>query len=66
VLLGAAQALRGRTGTPLLPQEMTGVERATGVAAGALGARAFAELLEQGQAMSVQEAAHYPAAGDNP
>ena len=59
VLLGAAESLRERTGTPLTAQERADVERATGAAAGQLGAAAFAQLTEQGRRMSVQEATAY-------
>jgi hypothetical protein len=69
MLLGPAQGLRGRTGMPLpaqvLARERADVERAAGTAAGALGARAFGEMLEQGRAMSVKEAADYAAADDD-
>jgi predicted ATPase/DNA-binding SARP family transcriptional activator len=62
VLLGAAAALRERTGTPLLPADRGDVERAAGTAAGALGAQDFTGLLETGRRMSVREAADNPAA----
>jgi tetratricopeptide (TPR) repeat protein len=69
VLVGAAQGLRGRTGMPLpaqvLAQERADVERAADAAAAALGARAFGELLGQGRAMSVKEAADHAAADDD-
>jgi predicted ATPase/DNA-binding SARP family transcriptional activator len=57
VLLGAAAALRERTGTPLLAQDRADVDRAASAATGALGAQAFAGLLDEGRRMSVQEAA---------
>jgi predicted ATPase len=61
-LLGAAESVRERIGTPLLPHERADVERATAAAAAALGAQAFTELLEEGRRMTVREAADYPAA----
>ena len=63
VLLGAAEALRGRTGMPLLPGERADVDRATAAAVDALGAADFAGLAEQGRRMSVHEAADYACAG---
>jgi predicted ATPase/DNA-binding SARP family transcriptional activator len=57
ILLGAAAALRERTGTPLLPQDRGDVDRAAGPAAAALGTQDFTELLEAGRRMSVREAA---------
>jgi predicted ATPase/DNA-binding SARP family transcriptional activator len=63
VLLGAAESLRERAGTPLPAQERADVERATTAAVGILGEQAFTSLLEVGRRASVQEAADYPAAG---
>lgn len=63
VLLGAAESLRQRAGTPLAPQERADIERAAGAAAGALGAQAFAGMVEQGRGMNTQEATGYAAAG---
>jgi predicted ATPase/DNA-binding SARP family transcriptional activator len=60
VLLGAAQSLRGRTGSPLPAGERADVDRAAGTAAGALGTQDFTTLLEQGRGLSAQEAATYP------
>lgn len=60
VLLGAAQAVRTRTGTALLPQERADAERAADAAASALGGEAVSGLMEQGRRMSAQEAAEYP------
>jgi predicted ATPase len=64
VLLGAAESLRGRSGTPLPAQERADVERATDAVAGVLGARAFTELMEAGRRMSTREATDYAAAGE--
>ena len=64
VLLGAAQSLRSRTGTPLPAQERADVERAADAAASALGAQACTALMEQGRRMSAREAASYAAADD--
>jgi tetratricopeptide (TPR) repeat protein len=66
VLLGAAESLRGRTGMPLLAQDRADMDRAGGAAVAALGAAAFARLVEQGQRMSVQEAWDFAVAGDAP
>jgi predicted ATPase/DNA-binding SARP family transcriptional activator len=63
VLLGAAESLRSRSGTPLPARERADVERAADAAAAALGAQAFSELMDQGRAMSVEEAADYAATG---
>ena len=60
VLLGAAQAVRTRTGTTLLPQERADAARAADAAVSALGADAVTGLMEQGRRMSAQEAAEYP------
>jgi len=57
VLLGAAESLRERAGTPLPAQERADVERAAGAAAALLGAADFAQVVEEGRRMSVQEAA---------
>jgi tetratricopeptide (TPR) repeat protein len=64
VLLGAAESLRGRSGTPLPAQERADVERATDAVAGVLGVRAFTELMEAGRRMSTREATDYAAAGE--
>ena len=63
VLLGAAEALRGRAGTPLAPQDRADVERAAAAAVGALGEQAFTGLLEEGRRTSAQEAAGLPVGG---
>jgi predicted ATPase/DNA-binding SARP family transcriptional activator len=64
VLLGAAESVRTRTGTPLPPQGRADAERATDAAVTALGRESFTGLMEQGRRMSVQEAAAYTPAGD--
>jgi predicted ATPase/DNA-binding SARP family transcriptional activator len=64
VLLGAAESVRKRTGTPLPAGELADVARAADRAAGVLGAEGFAELLERGRRMSLPEAAGYAAASD--
>jgi predicted ATPase/DNA-binding SARP family transcriptional activator len=64
VLLGAADALRRRAGTPLAAQERGDVERATVAASDALGAAAFTGLLAVGRGMSTQDAVEYAAAGE--
>jgi predicted ATPase/DNA-binding SARP family transcriptional activator len=56
VLLGAAQSLRGRTGTPLPAQERADVDRAAAAAAAALGVPAFTALMDRGRGMSVADA----------
>jgi hypothetical protein len=63
VLLGAAESVRRRAGTPLAAQDRADVERATEAAAGALGALTFAELMEQGRRMSVLDATTYATSG---
>jgi predicted ATPase/DNA-binding SARP family transcriptional activator len=60
VLLGAAQAVRVRTGTPPLPQERADAEKVAGAAVSALGQEAVTGLMEQGRRMSAQDAAGYP------
>jgi hypothetical protein len=64
VLIGAAESVRTRTGTPPLPQERADAERATADAVAALGAQAFTRLVEQGRHMSAQAAAAYTPTGD--
>jgi tetratricopeptide (TPR) repeat protein len=64
VLIGAAESVRARTGTPPLPQERADAERATDHAVTALGAQAFTRLAEQGRQLSAHEAAAYTPAGD--
>jgi predicted ATPase/DNA-binding SARP family transcriptional activator len=61
VLLGAAESLRGRTGTPLSSPARSDVDRTADAAAGALGPQAFSALLEQGREMSLDEATDYAA-----
>jgi predicted ATPase/DNA-binding SARP family transcriptional activator len=57
ILLGAAESVRERIGTPLAAQERADVERATETAVGALGAQDFAGLLDQGRHLTVRAAA---------
>lgn len=59
VLLGAAESVRTRTGTPLPPQDRADVERASDAAIGALGREAFTRIMEQSRQMSAREAAAY-------
>src|SRR6266511_339509 len=63
VLLGAAESIRKRAGTPLPPQERVDVDRATDVAVRALGREAFPGVLERGRRMSIEEAAGYALSG---
>lgn len=63
VLLGAAESIRKRAGTPLPPQERVDVDRATDVAVSALGREAFTGVLERGRRMSIEEAAGYTLSG---
>ena len=63
VLLGAAESLRDRAGTPLPAQGRADVERAAAAAVAALGVQALTELIEEGRRMSTREAADYAAAG---
>jgi len=63
VLLGAAESLRKRTGTPLPAQERVDIERAATAASAALGAQNFTGQLEQGRRLTLQEAATYAATG---
>jgi predicted ATPase len=64
VLIGAAESVRARTGTPPLPQERADAERATDDAVSALGTQAFTRLVERGRQMSAHEAAAYTPADD--
>jgi predicted ATPase len=64
VLLGAAESIRTRTGAPLPPQERIDVERAARAAVSALGREAFAEEIEQGRRMTIQEAVAYAPSDD--
>lgn len=59
VLLGAAESIRTRTGTPLPPQDRADIERATDAAVSALGREAFTGIMEQSRRMSAQEATTY-------
>jgi hypothetical protein len=63
VLLGAAEAIRERAGTPLPPQERVDVDRATDAAVSALGREAFTKALERGRRMSIEEATGYALSG---
>jgi tetratricopeptide (TPR) repeat protein len=56
VLLGAAESVRERAGTPLPAQERAEVERATQASVGALGVPVFGSLLAQGRDLSAPEA----------
>lgn len=64
VLLGAAESIRARTGTPLPPQDRADTERAASTAVSALGRPACTELMEQGRRMSTQDAAAYALSDD--
>jgi hypothetical protein len=64
VLLGAAESIRTRTGAPLPPQERIDVERAARAAVSALGRETFAEEIEQGRRMAIQEAVAYAHSDD--
>lgn len=64
VLIGAAESVRARTGTPPLPQERADIERATDAAVTALAPQAFTGLVEQGRHMTAAQAATYPPVGD--
>ena len=63
VLLGAAESIRMRAGTPPAPQERVDIDRATDAAVSALGREAFTGALEQGRRMNIQEAADYALSG---
>jgi hypothetical protein len=56
VILGAAESIRTRTGTPRAAQESADADRAAGAAADALGDEAFAEAVDRGRHLSVQDA----------
>ena len=58
-LLGAAESIRRRTGTPLPPHDRADIERATDAAVSALGQEAFTRITEQSRQMSAQEATTY-------
>ena len=62
VLLGAAESVRARIGTPLPPQDQADVERATDAIVSALGQEAVTGMMEQGRRMSVGEATAYAGA----
>jgi predicted ATPase/DNA-binding SARP family transcriptional activator len=64
VLLGAAESIRTRAGSPLPPQEQADVERATNAAVRALGPKAFAAVVERGRRMTVHEAVNVAPSGD--
>jgi tetratricopeptide (TPR) repeat protein len=57
VLLGAAESIRKRAGTPIPQQERVDVDRATDAAVTALGPEAFTGMHERGRRMSIDEAA---------
>jgi tetratricopeptide (TPR) repeat protein len=63
VLLGAAEAIRDRAGTPPSPQERVDIDRATDAAVRALGREAFTGALAQGRRMNLHEAADYALSG---
>jgi predicted ATPase/DNA-binding SARP family transcriptional activator len=56
VLLGAAESVRARAGTPLSRQEAIDVDRATDDAVSVLGREAFAQAAERGRRISAREA----------
>ena len=58
-LLGAAESIRTRAGTPLPPQDRDDIERATDAAVSALGREAFTGILEQSRRMTAKEATTY-------
>jgi Tfp pilus assembly protein PilF len=55
-LLGAADGLRSRMGTPVMPLHRPLYDRHVAAARGALGAERFEALCEEGQAMTVEQA----------
>jgi predicted ATPase/DNA-binding SARP family transcriptional activator/tetratricopeptide (TPR) repeat protein len=59
VLLGAAESIRTRTGTPLPTQDRADIERATEAAVRSLGREAFTRIMEQSRRMNAQEATTY-------
>jgi hypothetical protein len=63
VLLGAAEAIRRRAGTPLPLRERVDVDRATNAAVGALGREAFTRAREQGLSTSIEVAADFALSG---
>jgi predicted ATPase/DNA-binding SARP family transcriptional activator len=63
VLLGAAESLRKRTGTPLPAQERFDIERAAAAASAGLGTQNFTGQLEQGRRMTLHETVTYAATG---
>ena len=64
VLLGAAESVRARTGTPPLPQERADIQRAADAVVTVLGAAAFTALTGQGRLLSARQAADCAPAGD--
>jgi tetratricopeptide (TPR) repeat protein len=54
-LLGTAESIRARAGTPLPPRERTDVDRATDAALSALGSDAFDRALEQGRQKTLDQ-----------
>jgi hypothetical protein len=64
VLLGAAESIRKRAGTPLPPQERVDLDRVTDAAVTALGREAFTGVPERGRRMSIEEAAGYALSGE--
>jgi predicted ATPase/DNA-binding SARP family transcriptional activator len=63
-LLGAAESIRTRAGTPLAPPERVGLERAAEAAIGTLGVEDATAELERGRRMSAREAAAYASSAD--
>ena len=55
ILLGAADSIRTRAGSPLPPQERADVGRATDAALSALGRDAFTAAVEQGRGMTIRQ-----------
>jgi hypothetical protein len=55
-LLGAADGLRSRMGTPVMPLHRALYDRHVAAARGALGAERFEALWEEGRAMTVEQA----------
>jgi hypothetical protein len=64
VLLGAAESIRTRAGTPPAPRERASLERAAEAAVGALGRDDATAELDRGRRMSAPEAAAYASSAD--